>query len=90
MATRELFSRHDRLSGDQVDRIKKRVEASSLRLESVKSAQKEGWAEEADRIISAIEKDQAMIGTCLARRVFIRHWWVMVVLLYVVGTDWSV
>jgi sorting nexin-8 len=77
IATRDLFFRHDRLSGDQVDRMKKRVEAASQRLETVKNARKDGWAEEADRIISAIEKDQATIGTCLARRVFIRHWWVV-------------
>lgn len=74
IATHDLFSRHDRLSGDQVERIKKRVEAASLRLENVKSAKKDSWADEADKIISTIEKDQTMIGTLLARRVFIRHW----------------
>ncbi|KAF8573329.1 hypothetical protein K439DRAFT_1375705 [Ramaria rubella] len=73
MATRDLFARHDRLSGDQVERIKKRVEAASQRLESIKSAQKDGWVEEADKIISTIERDQATISALLARRVFIRH-----------------
>ena len=81
VATRDLFSRHDRLSGDQVERIKKRVEAASLRLETVKSAQKDKWADEADKIIGTIERDQATIGSLLARRVFIRHWWVSVLLI---------
>lgn len=73
VATRDLFSRHDRLSGDQVERIKKRVETASLRLEGIKSAKKDGWAEEADKIISTIERDQASISMLLSRRVFTRH-----------------
>lgn len=73
LATRDLFIRHDRLSGDQVERIKKRVEAASQKLETVKTAQKEGWADEADKIVGTIERDQALIATLLARRVFIRY-----------------
>ncbi|KAF8524191.1 hypothetical protein JB92DRAFT_3081791 [Gautieria morchelliformis] len=73
IATRDFFSRHDRLSSDQAERIKKHVETASLRLETIKSAKKDGWADEAERIISTIERDQATIGTLLARRVFIRH-----------------
>jgi sorting nexin-8 len=71
---RDLFIRHDRLSIDQVERLRKRVETNSLKLESVKGAQKEGWQEEADRIIGSIEKDQASIASQLHRRVFIRAW----------------
>jgi sorting nexin-8 len=71
---RDLFIRHDRFSVDQVERLKKRVETNSLKLEGVKVAQKEGWQEEADRIIVAIEKDQATIVAQLNRRVFIRAW----------------
>jgi sorting nexin-8 len=71
---RDLFIRHDRFSVDQVERLKKRIETNSLKLEGVKVAKKEGWQEEADRIIVAIEKDQATIAAQLNRRVFIRAW----------------
>ena len=71
---RDLFSRHDRLSVDQVDRLRKRVETNSLKLESIKAAQKEGWAAEADKVVGLIEKDQVAITMALARRVFIRFW----------------
>ncbi|KAH9941503.1 hypothetical protein B0H21DRAFT_869618 [Amylocystis lapponica] len=72
IAMRDLFIRRDRLSIDQVERLKKRVEANSLKLEAVKQAQKDGWETEADRIAGAIEKDQAAIAAQLSRRVFIR------------------
>lgn len=72
IALRDLFIRHDRFSGDQVDRLKKRVESNSLKLETVKQAQKDKWEEEADRIAGIIEKDQATIAALLSRRVFIR------------------
>jgi sorting nexin-8 len=71
---RDLFIRHDRLSIDQVERLKKRVETNSLKLEGIKAAQKEGWQEEVDRFIGLIEKDQATIAAQLNRRVFIRAW----------------
>lgn len=71
---RDLFVRHDRFSIDQVERLRKRVETNSMKLEGVKSAQKEGWQDEADRIIGVIEKDQATIVAQLNRRVFIRAW----------------
>lgn len=73
---RDLFVRHDRLSIDQVERLKKRVEANSLKLEGIKAAQKEGWQVEMDRMVGLIEKDQATISAQLNRRVFIRAWWV--------------
>jgi sorting nexin-8 len=75
---RDLFIRHDRLSIDQVERLKKRVETNSLKLEGVKVAKKDGWQEETDRIIVAIEKDQATIAAQLNRRVFIRAWQVSI------------
>jgi sorting nexin-8 len=74
IAMRDLFIRHDRLSIDQVERLRKRVETNSLKLEGIKAVQKDGWQDEADRIIGVIEKDQAMIGAQLNRRVFIRAW----------------
>ena len=74
IATRDLFIRHDRLSGDQVDKLKKRVDTNSLKLEGVKQAKKDNWQEEADKIAGNIEKDQAAIAAALNRRVFIRAW----------------
>ncbi|KAH9847569.1 hypothetical protein C2E23DRAFT_847870 [Lenzites betulinus] len=72
IATRDLFIRHDRLSPDQVDRLRKRVETTGHKLETIRQAQKEGWEHEADKLTVAIEKDQASIAAFLARRVFIR------------------
>lgn len=80
IAMRDLFIRHDRLSGDQVDRLRKRIETSSLKLESVKQAQKERWEIEADKIAGSIEKDQATVAALLNRRVFIRARYVSIVL----------
>lgn len=78
LATRDLFVRHDRLSLDQVDRLKKRIDTTSVKLEGVRSAKKDGWEEEADRLGSAIEKDKAMIQSMLNRRVFVRAWCVSI------------
>ncbi|TFK29642.1 MVP1 domain-containing protein [Coprinopsis marcescibilis] len=72
LATRDLFIRHERLSVDQVERLKKRVEANSIKLDGIRSAQKEGWQEEADRLTAVVERDQATIAAQLSRRVFIR------------------
>lgn len=72
IAVRDLFIRHDRLSGDQVERLKKRVESNSVKLEIIKQAQKDGWEQEADKLTVFIEKDQGMITAQLSRRVFIR------------------
>lgn len=71
-----MFIRHDRLSLDQVERLKKRVETNSLKLEGIKAAQKDGWQDEADKFVASIEKDQAAIAAQLSRRVFIRAWYV--------------
>ncbi|KAI0955048.1 hypothetical protein AcW1_006749 [Taiwanofungus camphoratus] len=72
IAMRDLFIRHDRLSIDQVERLRKRVDTNSLKLETVKQTQKDGWEQEADKITVLIEKDQAAIAAQLNRRVFIR------------------
>ncbi|RDB20865.1 Sorting nexin MVP1 [Hypsizygus marmoreus] len=72
IATRDLFIRHDRLSIDQVERLKKRVDANSLKLDGIRAAQKEGWEEEVERFTGLIEKDQATVAAQLSRRVFIR------------------
>lgn len=74
IAVRDLYIRHDRLSGDQVEKLKKRVEQNSSRLEGLKSSQKDGWQTEAEKYIGLIEKDQAAIAAALSRRVFVRHW----------------
>jgi sorting nexin-8 len=71
---RDLFVRHDRLSVDQVERLKKRVDSNALKLENVKAVAKDGWEEEADRVAVIIEKDKATISAQLNRRVFIRAW----------------
>ncbi|KAL1674036.1 hypothetical protein EV122DRAFT_269814 [Schizophyllum commune] len=72
IAMRDLFIRHDRLSVDQVERLKKRVETTSLKMDGIKSTRKEGWEIEADKLSSQIERDQATIAAQLSRRVFIR------------------
>ncbi|KZT71962.1 hypothetical protein DAEQUDRAFT_763450 [Daedalea quercina L-15889] len=72
IALRDLFIRHDRLSGDQVDRLKKRVDTNSIKLESIKQTHKPDWEQEADKYTVLIEKDQAAIAAALNRRVFIR------------------
>lgn len=71
---RDLFVRHDRLAVDGAERIKRRVDSNSVKLEGIKAAQKDGWQEDADRVVVLIEKDQATIALLLNRRVFIRAW----------------
>jgi sorting nexin-8 len=71
---RDLFVRHDRLSVDQVERLKKRVDTNTLKLDGVKAVAKDGWEEEADKIAGIIEKDKVTIAAQLSRRVFIRAW----------------
>jgi sorting nexin-8 len=71
---RDLFVRHDRLSVDQVERLKKRVDTNAIKLESVKAVAKDGWEEDADKIAGTIERDKLTISAQLNRRVFIRAW----------------
>ncbi|KAF8315365.1 hypothetical protein DL93DRAFT_2166737 [Clavulina sp. PMI_390] len=84
IATRDLFARHDRLSGDAVDRLKKRIATNSTRLETIKRDRKDGWEIEADKLLSSMEVDQGAIAAALARRVFIRYamWHELRVVLY--------
>lgn len=49
---------------------------TSVKLDGIKASAKDGWEEEADRLTSLIEKDKAGISQQLARRVFIRAWYV--------------
>ena len=87
---RDLFIRHDRLSPDQVDRLRKRVDSNSHKLEGVRQVKKDGWEPEAEKIAGAIEKDQAAIAAALNRRVFIRAWCVpscQVLLYRAIGTN---
>ncbi|KAF7770449.1 hypothetical protein Agabi119p4_6423 [Agaricus bisporus var. burnettii] len=72
IATRDLLIRHERLSVDQVERLRKRVDANSVKLDGIRSTAKEGWQDEADKLTAVIEKDQGMIAAQLSRRVFIR------------------
>lgn len=72
IAMRDLFIRHDRLSGDQVERLKKRVEACQMKLEGIKAGRKDGWELEVDKINSMVERDQATITAQMHRRVFTR------------------
>ncbi|KJA28004.1 hypothetical protein HYPSUDRAFT_34271 [Hypholoma sublateritium FD-334 SS-4] len=72
LATRDLFIRHDRLSIDQVERLKKRIETTSVKLDGIRAAQKENWQEQVENLTAMIEKDQATIAAQLSRRVFIR------------------
>lgn len=72
LATRDLFIRHERLAIDQVERLKKRVETNSVKLDGIRTAQKDGWEDEVEKYTSLIEKDQASIAAQLSRRVFIR------------------
>lgn len=80
LATRDLFIRHDRLSIDQVERLKKRIEMNSVKLDGIRAAQKENWQEEVERLSAVIEKDQATVAAQLSRRVFIRVWYVTTIL----------
>ena len=59
---------------DHVDKLKKRVETNSVKLDGTRTAQKEGWQEEVERLASLIEKDQGTIAAQLSRRLFIRAW----------------
>jgi sorting nexin-8 len=83
IATRDWFVRHDRQSTDQVDRLRKRVEQNSSKLETIRGNQKDGWQAEADRLAVLIEKDQIAISAALARRIFIRFWRVFPLLCFV-------
>lgn len=48
-----------------------------MKLEGVRSAQKEGWMEEVDKLSGSVERDQLTIQSLLNRRIFIRHSYVL-------------
>jgi len=72
VATRDWFIRHDRQSIDQVEKLRKRVETNSGKLEQARGAQKDGWQAEVDKFAGLIERDQMAISAALSRRIFIR------------------
>jgi len=61
-----------RLSIDQVERLKKRVESTQAKLNSVRDGQKDGGSVEAEKLVQSIETDQTAIVAQLNRRVYIR------------------
>ena len=71
---RDLFFRQTRLSIDQVERLRKRVESTQVKLESVREAQKDGPGDEMKKLVQSIETDQATITDQLSRRLYIRAW----------------
>lgn len=71
---RDLFFRQTRLSIDQVERLKKRVESTQVKLDSTRDSQKDSGKDEVDKLVGSIEKDQATIAAQLNRRVYIRAW----------------
>ncbi|KAK1922470.1 hypothetical protein DB88DRAFT_495217 [Papiliotrema laurentii] len=72
VAFRDLFVRHDKLSRDSVDALRKKVEGRQKKIESAKNGQKPGWELEVDKQIAANDQDNSSIASLLARRVFIR------------------
>ncbi|KAJ9106295.1 hypothetical protein QFC21_001440 [Naganishia friedmannii] len=73
VAFSQLFLRHDKLSKDTVDTLRKRVEAKQKKLSAVRQAKKSSWETEAEKLVTAIEQDNNNIKVLLERRVFIRH-----------------
>ncbi|KAF8704769.1 PhoX homologous domain, present in p47phox and p40phox, partial [Rhizoctonia solani] len=80
LAFQALFARQDRLGGDTVDKLKKRVETAGAKhilivnsLEGLQGSAKTKAQDEADKLRSSIEKDQHQIHTLLNRRVFIQY-----------------
>ncbi|KIR58232.1 sorting nexin MVP1 [Cryptococcus bacillisporus CA1873] len=67
-----LFYRHSRLSLDNVDALRKKVDSRFSKIESLKSAKKPGWEGEVDKLVSQSDRDTAEIQHLLARRVFVR------------------
>ncbi|WVR09157.1 hypothetical protein IAU60_006219 [Kwoniella sp. DSM 27419] len=72
LAFRDLFLRHDRLSKDVVDSLRKKVESRSKKIEGLKAASKPGWKAEVDKLVAASDQDNATVTTLLSRRVFIK------------------
>ena len=62
---RDLFARHDCLAIDNVGWLKKRIDSNLMKLETIKANQRDGWQEDADRVVVLIDKDQAAIVTLM-------------------------
>lgn len=73
IAFRDLLWRHERLSKDSVDSLRKRVESKQKKLETVRINHRTGWEIEDEKLVLAIEQDNSSITSLLARRVFIKH-----------------
>ncbi|WVQ81437.1 hypothetical protein IAT38_003561 [Cryptococcus sp. DSM 104549] len=73
LAFRDLFIRHDKLSRDNVDALRKKVEGRAKKGAALKAAAKVGWEVEVDKLVAASDQDTATIQSLLARRVFIRE-----------------
>ncbi|KAF8596148.1 hypothetical protein BDV93DRAFT_611064 [Ceratobasidium sp. AG-I] len=91
LAFQSLFVRHDRLGGDTVEKLKKRVEVAGAKhiglvnsFGSLQGPAQTKAQDEADKLRASIEKDQAQIHTLLARRVFIQYciWYELRVILH--------
>ncbi|OXB36473.1 sorting nexin MVP1 [Cryptococcus neoformans] len=67
-----LFYRHSKLSVDNVDALRKKVDSRFTKIESLKSAKKPEWEGEVDKLASQSDIDTAEIQRLLARRVFVR------------------
>ncbi|WVQ93322.1 hypothetical protein IAU59_000390 [Kwoniella sp. CBS 9459] len=72
LSFRDLFVRHDKLSKDSVDSLRKKVETRSKKIDGLKSAAKPGWEGEVDKLVAATDQDNSTIASLLSRRVFIR------------------
>lgn len=71
---RDLFGRRDSLAKDNVEKLKKHIEAMQSKIEGLRISQKEGWAQDVDRLSNMVERDQASVSLYLQRRVYIRYW----------------
>ncbi|KAB5589199.1 Sorting nexin MVP1 [Ceratobasidium theobromae] len=80
VAFQALFVRHDRLGGDIVDKLKKRMETARTKhsaivssLEGLQGPVRDRAQDEGEKLWVSIEKDQHQIHALLNRRVFIQY-----------------
>ncbi|WVW79221.1 hypothetical protein I302_101187 [Kwoniella bestiolae CBS 10118] len=72
LSFRDLFIRHEKLSKDNVDTLRKKVEARNKKIEQLKNGGKPGWEVEVDKLVAANDQDNSTIASSLSRRVFIK------------------
>lgn len=60
------------LSKDNVDALRKKVEGRERKIDALRLSGKQGWQQDADKLVAANEQDNAAVRSALARRVFIR------------------